>query len=50
MTCKKLDLAFWLASGLTFQACTSWYQLVQACTSSEKNCVGFLMGPKGTAM
>jgi hypothetical protein len=43
MTCGKLDLAFLLVNFLTFRACTSWYKLVQACTSSEKFFVDFLM-------
>jgi hypothetical protein len=43
ITCEFFDLAFTLATFPTFRACTSWYKLVQAGTSSEKFFVGLLM-------
>ena len=43
ITCEFFDLAFTLATFPTFRACTSWYKLVQAGTSSKKFFVGLLM-------
>ena len=42
ITCEFFDLAFTLVNFPTFWACTSWYKLVAAGTSSKKFFVGLL--------